>query len=54
MTDKNINGKTKLDLKPFLDKVNRIGEDTLVEFRITSKTRARIEGSMLMKCMTRF
>ena len=51
---KNINVKTKLDLKPFLDKVNRIGEDTLVEFRITSKTRARIEGSMLMKCMTRF
>lgn len=51
---KNINVKSKLDLKPFLQKVNVLNEDTLVEFRITSKTRARIEGSMLMKCMTRY
>ena len=46
--------RKKYDLKPYLDKVNTLDKDDLVEFQVRAKTRARVEGSMLMKCMTRY
>ena len=49
-----INIRKKYDLKPYLDKVNTLDKDDLVEFQVRAKTRARVEGSMLMKCMTRY
>lgn len=49
-----VNIRKKYDLKEYLNKVNTLDQDDLVEFQIRAKTRARIEGSMLMKCMTRY
>lgn len=50
----NISVRHKYDLKPYLDKVNVKDKDNLVEFQIRAKTRARVEGAFLMKCMTRY